>query len=74
AGFMELLFEVVSAFGTVGLTLGITSGLSFVGKVIIIILMFIGRLGIITMSVALMLKQEKEKLGIQYPEEKVMVG
>lgn len=73
-GFMELLFEVVSAFGTVGLTLGITSGLSFIGKFIIIILMFIGRLGIITMSVALMLRQEKEKLGIQYPEEKVMVG
>lgn len=72
--FMELLFEVVSAFGTVGLTLGITSSLSFIGKIIIIILMFIGRLGIITMSVALMLKSEKEKSSIQYPEEKIMVG
>lgn len=42
--FMEVLFEVVSAFGTVGLTLGITSGLSFMGKIILIMLMIIGRL------------------------------
>lgn len=42
--FMEVLFEVVSAFGTVGLTLGITSGLSFSGKIILILLMIIGRL------------------------------
>ena len=42
--FMDVFFEVVSAFGTVGLTLGITSSLSFAGKIIIICLMFIGRL------------------------------
>ena len=42
--FMEVVFEVVSAFGTVGLTLGITSTLSFVGKIILIVLMIIGRL------------------------------
>lgn len=42
--FMEVLFEVVSAFGTVGLSLGITSTLSFIGKIILIMLMIIGRL------------------------------
>lgn len=42
--FMEVLYEVVSAFGTVGLTLGITSSLSFAGKIILILLMIIGRL------------------------------
>ena len=42
--FMDVVFEVVSAFGTVGLTLGITPGLSFFGKIIIILLMIIGRL------------------------------
>jgi len=42
--FMEIIFEVVSAFGTVGLSLGITSSLSFIGKVILITLMIIGRL------------------------------
>lgn len=76
ASFMDLLFEVVSAFGTVGLTLGITPDLTAIGKIIIIILMFIGRLGTITIAVALMVRQgkAKEKQGIQYPEEKVMVG
>ena len=42
--FMDILFEVISAFGTVGLTLGITSSLSFIGKVLVILLMIIGRL------------------------------
>ncbi|MGL5677951.1 MAG: TrkH family potassium uptake protein [Cellulosilyticaceae bacterium] len=75
-GFVDLLFEVVSAFGTVGLTLGITSQLSVIGKIIIIILMFIGRLGPITMGVALVVRQRKmtEKGSIQYPEEKILVG
>lgn len=78
--FMEILYESVSAFATVGTTLGITSSLSFIGKIFIIILMFIGRLGPITITVALMVRQrakENSKDGkgnIQYPEEKVMVG
>ncbi len=75
--FMEILFEVISAFATVGTTLGITPMLSTVGKVIIIILMFIGRLGPITITVALMVKKgdnDGQKNKIQYPEEKVMVG
>lgn len=74
AAFIDIMFEVVSAFGTVGLTLGITSTLSLPGKLIIILLMFIGRLGTVTMAVALMIKQEKNKGAIQYPEEKIMVG
>ena len=47
--FMQLLFEVVSAFGTVGLSTGITPELSVAGKAVIIIVMFIGRVGIITL-------------------------
>lgn len=76
ADFMALLFEVVSAFATVGSTLGLTPNLTVIGKMIIIILMFIGRLGPVTIAVALMVRQgrAKEKQGIQYPEEKVMVG
>ena len=72
--FMEILFESVSAFATVGTTLGITPLLSVTGKITIIIVMFIGRLGPITMAMALMVKQSKNKGNIQYPEEKVMVG
>lgn len=74
ASFMELLFEVVSAFGTVGVTLGITPTLSYIGKIVIIITMFIGRLGPITIAVALMIRQSKYKGTIQYPEEKILVG
>lgn len=73
--FMELLYEVVSALATVGISLGITSGLSFIGKIVIIIAMFIGRLGPITIAVALMIRQQdKNKMLIEYPEERVMVG
>lgn len=73
--FMEIVFETVSAFGTVGTTLGITPYLSVIGKVIIIIVMFIGRLGPITIAVAMTVKQNKNNSKrIQYPEEKIMVG
>lgn len=43
--FMQLLFEVISAFGTVGLSTGITPDLGVAGKLVILIIMFIGRLG-----------------------------
>ncbi|OON94552.1 MAG: Trk family potassium uptake protein [Candidatus Epulonipiscioides saccharophilum] len=74
ATFMELLFEAVSAFATVGLTLGITSSLSVIGRIVIIALMFIGRVGLITIGVALVVRASKRPVGVQYPEEKVLVG
>jgi len=64
--FEEVLFEVVSAIGTVGLSLGITPHLTTMGKVIIILLMFIGRLGPASFAMAT-IKQEKE-VQIKYPE------
>ncbi|HHX59311.1 MAG TPA: Trk family potassium uptake protein [Epulopiscium sp.] len=73
AQFIDLLFETVSGFATVGSTLGITPNLSFLGKIIIIIDMFIGRLGPVTMVVAMMIKQGNHKSVIQYPEEKIIV-
>ncbi|WP_058484863.1 TrkH family potassium uptake protein [Defluviitalea phaphyphila] len=72
--FMETFFETVSAFGTTGLTLGITSKLTDFGKIIIAITMFIGRLGPVTVAIALSIKQNKNKATIKYPEEKVLVG
>ncbi|MEF3312132.1 TrkH family potassium uptake protein [Paenibacillus sp. GYB004] len=70
--FMEVLFEVTSAFGTVGLSMGLTPELSALGKLIIILTMFIGRLGPLTLAFALSQKQSREKF--RYLEEKVLIG
>lgn len=70
--FLEILFEATSAFGTVGLSMGVTSGLSPLGKLIVIATMFIGRLGPLTFAFALALKPAKSK--IRYPEDKILIG
>ncbi|MFZ5648590.1 MAG: TrkH family potassium uptake protein [Bacillota bacterium] len=72
ADFLTLLFEIVSAMGTVGLTLGITPELSETGRVIIMLTMFLGRLGPMTVAFALAQKGKVSK--IRYPEEKIIVG
>lgn len=72
---MDIAFEVVSAFGTVGLTLGITAKLSTLGKFIIIILMIIGRLGPITISIALFKKhKETKQKQVKYPYGNILIG
>ncbi len=70
----DYLFEAASAVGTVGLTLGLTPYLSVMGKIVICICMFIGRLGPITVAVGLSIKQLTADKSILYPEEKVFVG
>ena len=73
--FMDIFFEAISAFGTVGLSLGITAKLSSVGKFIIACLMIIGRLGPITISIALFKnKKEKNEKAVAYPKGNVIVG
>lgn len=67
----EVLFEVVSAVGTVGLSVGITSSLSVVSRILIILTMFIGRLGPLT--VASMWVREPDT-GISLPEENLSIG
>lgn len=56
--FLALLFEATSAIGTVGLSMGITQHLSDIGKLLIIVLMFIGRLGVLTFGMAISTKDE----------------
>ncbi len=72
-GFRNLLFEVVSAFGTVGLSTGITSSLSKVGKLVIIVDMFFGRVGPLAIVTSLLFGRRKKKK-IDYPEQKIMIG
>jgi trk system potassium uptake protein TrkH len=70
--FLRLSFETVSAFANVGLTTGITPGLSIAGKLIIIVIMFIGRLGPLTLTLALVRTQSVSI--IRYPREIIRVG
>lgn len=68
----KVLFEVISAFGTVGLSTGITADLVPGAQAIIIALMFVGRVGVVTLAVALATNQMRRNY--RYPEEKPIVG
>lgn len=72
--FMDSFYEATSAFGTVGTSLGLTPILSGFGKIIIMITMFTGRLGPVTMALAFSIRRRGTKAHIKLPEEKVMVG
>ncbi|MNZ56417.1 Ktr system potassium uptake protein B [compost metagenome] len=72
ASFLSILFEATSAFGTVGLTMGLTGKLTVMGKVIISLTMFAGRLGPLTLAYALGPKKEKELY--RHPEGKMIIG
>jgi trk system potassium uptake protein TrkH len=69
--FASLVFETVSAFGTVGLSLGATSALESPGKLVVIVVMLIGRIG--PLSLALLLGRNKQST-VGYPEARIMVG
>lgn len=71
--FPDLLFEAVSALGTVGLTTGITYELSFVGKFIIIMLMFTGRVGVLTVGNAMLIRMKHAKSKHNTNEEDIAV-
>jgi trk system potassium uptake protein TrkH len=69
---LPLLFETTSAFGTVGLSTGVTPTLSTVGRITIILTMFMGRVGPLTVAIALATPPRGG--AVRYPEEKVIVG
>lgn len=71
---IEVVFETISAISTVGLSLGITANLSIISKLILVLLMFVGRVGAITLTVAMGSKIGSSKQDIQYPDAKIMVG
>ncbi len=70
--FLEILFEIVSAFGTVGLSTGLTPTLSTSGKWIVIVMMFIGRLGPLVVGIALTRQGPARRYA--YAEENIMIG
>jgi len=70
--FLPVLFETVSAFGTVGLSMGLTPQLTVTGKIILAIVMFIGRIG--PLSIAIALSAKGRRGDYRYAEENLMVG
>ncbi|MDO5027798.1 MAG: TrkH family potassium uptake protein [Bacillota bacterium] len=70
--YIDILYEVVSAYATVGVTRGLTGDLSNFGKLLIILTMYMGRIGPLTMAFAFGKKQKKSKL--EYPDANIAVG
>ncbi len=70
--FIKIAFEVMSAFGTVGLTMGLTGDLTEIGKGIIIFIMFLGKLGPLTLVFSFARRQQEQK--IRYPREDILTG
>jgi Trk-type K+ transport system membrane component len=68
----RVLFEAISAFGTVGLSTGITPDLSPVGQLVLVFLMFVGRLGPITFASALALR--RRHISYELPKERPVIG
>lgn len=68
----EIIFEVCSAFGTTGLSMGMTANLSVGGKLVLIVAMFIGRIGIF--SFLFLMRGKTTKENFHYPKEKVIIG
>jgi len=69
--FVQLVFETVSAFGTVGLSLGVTSELAGPGKLVVILVMLVGRIG--PLSLALLFGRRRQA-AVGHPEARIMVG
>ncbi|MGB3547396.1 MAG: potassium transporter TrkG [Saprospiraceae bacterium] len=69
----KLLFEVASALGTVGLSTGITGSLSVVGKVIFILLMFVGRVGVLTFGFALLERKQRKESKVVILEDDLAI-
>ena len=70
--FEKILFEAISAFGTVGLSMGITANLTDLSKIIIIFLMYLGRVGPLTLIFAI--SEKKIVANYSYTEEKITIG
>jgi trk system potassium uptake protein len=71
AGLMPILFEVVSAFGTVGLLMSFTPHLSSLGKIIIMFIMFLGKMGPLTLVYSI---SKPEKTKVRYPDGEMFTG
>jgi trk system potassium uptake protein TrkH len=72
--FINVLYEATSAFGTVGISTGITPGLKSISKIALICTMFLGRVGPVSFAIALTIRSKKKDADLVYPEGKILVG
>lgn len=72
ATMMEVIFEITSAFGTCGMSLGITGDLTAFGKMVIMVLMFVGRVGLISFLYSIGGSSQKKRY--HYPKERIIIG
>ena len=73
APFHQCLFEAVSAFGTVGVSMGLTPTLAAASRVILIVMMYMGRVGVLTLGVAVFMRR-REPPRLKYPDADVFIG
>ena len=71
--FVQAAFEIASALGTVGLTMGVTPGLGFPGQLLVAGMMFLGRVGILSFSLAFLAQRRRDNK-LRYPETNILVG
>jgi trk system potassium uptake protein TrkH len=71
---VDLLYEVVSAGATVGLTAGLTPSLPVAAKIVLIFMMYFGRVGILTITFSLLGKAGESKSSISYPDANILIG
>lgn len=72
--FMPLLYEAVSAIGTVGLTADVTPKLSVAGKIVVMVMMYVGRIGPVTFALVFGTKRNQKERYRELPERRIMVG
>jgi len=73
-GFLHYMFEAVSAFNTVGLSMGATGSLEPQGKLVTVFLMFVGRVGALTLVAAIALRRARNGRGFRYAHEDLIIG
>ena len=74
APFLDIIYEMTSAVGTVGLSRGLTPNLSAAGKFIVILTMYVGRIGPVTLATAVTIQARRQTSNIHLPEEKILIG
>lgn len=73
ADFLHVVYEVTSAFATVGISTGISRALSTMGKIVLMVIMYTGRVGVTTVIISLMIKRATRVRHFSYPVERVML-